>query len=43
MATDSAGDQTIVWYNDLGLPSRIEDPLGGISTYLYDDNGNLVS
>ena len=42
-ATDAAGDQTIVWFNDLGLPSRVQDPLGGISTYLYDNNGNLVS
>ncbi len=41
-ATDAAGDQTIVWFNDLGLPARVEDPLGGISSYLYDDNGNLV-
>jgi RHS repeat-associated protein len=40
---DSADDQTIVWYNELGLPSRVQDPLGGISTYLYDNNGNLVS
>ena len=38
-----AGDQTIVWFNDLGLPARVEDPLGGISSYLYDNNGNLVS
>ena len=27
----------------LGLPARVQDPLGGISTYLYDNNGNLVS
>ena len=42
-ATDAAGDQTAVWFNDLGLASRVEDPLGGISTYHYDVNGNLVS
>ena len=41
--TDSAGDQTIVWFNDLGLAARVQDPLGGISTSLYDTNGNLVS
>ena len=27
-ATDSAGDQTIVWYNDFGLPSRVQDSAG---------------
>ncbi len=43
VATDGAGDQTTVWFNDLGLPSRIEDPRGGISTYGYDDNGNLLT
>ena len=32
-----------VWYNELGLAARVQDPLGGISTYLYDNNGNLVS
>ncbi len=42
-STDSAGDQSIVWYNELGLPSRAQDPRGGISTYLYDSNGNLIS
>ena len=41
--TDAAGDKTITWYNDLGLPSRVQDPLGGISTYLYDSNGNPIS
>ena len=43
MAADGAGDKTTVWYNDLGLPSRVQDPLGGIYTYLYDTNGNLIS
>jgi YD repeat-containing protein len=43
MTTDAAGDQTTVWYNDLGLPSRVESPLGGISTGSYDENGDLVS
>jgi RHS repeat-associated protein/uncharacterized repeat protein (TIGR01451 family) len=43
MATDAAGNQATVWFNDLGLPARVEDPRGGISTYLYDPNGNLVS
>ena len=43
MATDAAGNQTIVWYNELGLPSRIEDPRGGISSYLYDANGNPIN
>ena len=42
-ATDSARDVSIVWYNDLGSASRVQDPLGGISNYHYDNNGNLVS
>ncbi len=42
-ATDAAGDQSTAWFNDLGLASRLEDPLGGISTNVYDNNGNLVS
>ena len=42
MATNAVGDQTTVWYNDLGLPSRVEDPRSGISGYLYDQNGNLT-
>ena len=43
MATDAGNNQTIVWYNELGLPSRIEDPRGGISSFLYDANGNPIS
>ncbi len=42
-STDAAGDVSIVWYNALGLPARVQDPLGGISSYLYDNNGNLVT
>jgi len=41
-ATDAKNNQTTVWYNDLGLPSRVQNPRGGISTYLYDQNGNLT-
>ena len=42
VATDANGNQTTVWFNDMGLPGRVESPLGGISTYDYDDTGNLV-
>ncbi len=42
-ATDSQGNQSTVWYNDLGLASRVQSPLGGITNYFYDDNGNLLS
>lgn len=41
-ATDAAGNQSTVWFNDLGAPSRVENALGAISTYAYDPNGNLV-
>ena len=41
--TDAAGDTTTTWYNERGKPARVEDPLGGISSYTYNDNGNLVS
>src|SRR5262249_11422002 len=40
--SDSAGDQSITWYNDLGLAGRVEDPLGNITSYAYDANGNLT-
>jgi RHS repeat-associated protein len=43
VATDTNNDQTTVWYDDVGLVSRLEDPRGGISSYLYDTNGNLVN
>jgi RHS repeat-associated protein len=42
-AVNAAGAQATTWYNDLGLSSRIEDPLGGITDYLYDPSGNLVT
>jgi RHS repeat-associated protein len=42
-ATDAVGDTTTVWFNDFGLASRVQSPLNGISTYLYDANGNLTS
>jgi RHS repeat-associated protein len=42
-ATDAAGDQTTVFFNDLGLAARVISPLGGTSTYSYDNNGNVVS
>ncbi len=41
-ATDAAHNQTTVWFNDLGLPSRVQDPRGAMKSYLYDTNGNLV-
>jgi RHS repeat-associated protein len=41
-ATDLANHQTIVWFNDLGLPSRVQDPRGAIVNYQYDANGNLT-
>jgi RHS repeat-associated protein/uncharacterized repeat protein (TIGR01451 family) len=41
-ATDAAGHQATAWFNDLGLAARIEDPLGGLSNYLYDPSGNLI-
>ena len=41
VATDNAGNKTTVWFNDLGL-CAIQDPLGGVSSYLYDNNGNVV-
>ena len=42
-ASDANGAQTIVWFNDFALPARIQDPLGGLSTYVYDNNGNLIN
>jgi RHS repeat-associated protein len=41
--SDASGDSTTTWYNDLGKPGRMEDPLGGIATFSYDTNGNLTS
>jgi RHS repeat-associated protein/uncharacterized repeat protein (TIGR01451 family) len=41
-ATDAAANQTTVWFNELGLASRVEDARGGISGYSYDVNGQLV-
>ncbi len=43
VTTDAAGDTNTVWFNDSGLPARVQSPLGGITTYVYDSNGNLVS
>jgi RHS repeat-associated protein len=40
--SDAAGNKSIVWYNDLGLPAQVQDALGHISTYFYDINGNLA-
>src|SRR5262249_19065778 len=42
-AADANNNQTTVWFTDLGLPGQVQDPLGGISTYRYDINGNLVT
>jgi RHS repeat-associated protein len=42
-ATDTANNQSTIWYNDLGLASRVEDPRGGVDQFLYDANGNLVT
>ena len=41
--TDAAGDKTTSWYNERGQLAHVYDPLGGISSYVYNDNGNLVS
>jgi RHS repeat-associated protein len=41
--TDLANNQTTVWFNDLGLPSRTQDSRGAISTYQYDANGNVAT
>jgi RHS repeat-associated protein len=40
--TDSASNQTTVWFNDLGMASRVVDPRGAVSNLLYDVNGNLT-
>ncbi|MDR3663972.1 MAG: RHS repeat-associated core domain-containing protein, partial [Mycobacterium sp.] len=42
-ATDAGGNHSTIWYNELGLASRVQDALGNTSQYLYDNNGNLVS
>jgi RHS repeat-associated protein len=42
-AKDANGDITTVWYNDLGLAARIQDPLGAVSSYQFDANGNPIS
>jgi YD repeat-containing protein len=42
-ATDLSNEQTTVWYNDFGSPGMIENALGGVSTNLYDNNGDLIS
>ena len=41
--TDIANNQTLIWYNDLGLAARVQDASGGISNSSFDTNGNLVS
>jgi RHS repeat-associated protein/uncharacterized repeat protein (TIGR01451 family) len=43
VTTDSAGDQSIVWFNSQGLQARAQDPRGGVSTYIYNNNDDLVS
>jgi len=40
--TDAAGDQTTTWFNALGLAARVASPRGGISTSVYDANGDLI-
>jgi RHS repeat-associated protein len=42
-AKDANGDTTTVWFNDLGLAARIQDPLGAVSSYQFDANGNRIS
>ena len=42
-AADAGGDQTTIWFDSLGLPAREEDPSGGLSSFSYNNNGNLVS
>ncbi len=41
-ATDGANNQTIVWFNELDLPARVQDPRGAISSSIYDSNANVV-
>ncbi|HQU43589.1 MAG TPA: hypothetical protein PK867_12310, partial [Pirellulales bacterium] len=41
-STDKAGNTTIVWFNDLGLPARTQNANGAITSSLYDSNGNLL-
>jgi YD repeat-containing protein len=43
MATDTAGDQTTLWFNELGLAARVEDPKGNVTSFIYDNNGNPLS
>jgi RHS repeat-associated protein len=40
--SDAAGDTATVWYNAMGLAARVQDPLGGLSNYTYNNNGDLV-
>jgi RHS repeat-associated protein len=42
VATDAAGGQTTVWFTGSGQPALIENPLGGIASFTYDNNGNLT-
>jgi RHS repeat-associated protein len=41
--TDAANHQSTVWYNDLGSAARVQNARGGLSTSLFDSNGNVTS
>lgn len=43
LTVDSVGDTTTFQYNAGNLPTQVTDSRGGISTFEYDDNGNLLS
>ncbi len=39
--SDALGQTTVFEYNGLNLPTKITDPLQGLITFGYDENGNL--
>jgi RHS repeat-associated protein len=43
IATDASNAASTVWYNDLDMPARIQNPLGAVSNYSYDTNGNVTT
>ncbi|WP_156160617.1 RHS repeat-associated core domain-containing protein [Demequina soli] len=42
-ATDAAGSATITTTDLAGRTIKLDDPNGGVTTYAYDDDGNVVS
>ena len=42
VATNGLNQSTTTWFNEMGLPARIENGSGAISNFFYDANGNLV-